>query len=112
MILEPALERQAILMTPRGRRELATVYERWSHQLKVSAAVMLNGGRVILESRLEVLAFQLSPAERTSLSSLYARWARQLRVSATVIEARNAQLWAPRPKPRLGWLPLRKRLWN
>ena len=38
--LEPALEEEAAMWTPCKRREMARVFARWSHQLKVSADVM------------------------------------------------------------------------
>lgn len=38
--LEPTLEEQVKLMSPSKRRQLAAVYERWAHQLRVSAAIL------------------------------------------------------------------------
>ena len=40
--LEPELEEAAALLNPYQRRELARKLDRWSHQLRVSAAVLLS----------------------------------------------------------------------
>lgn len=40
IVLEPLLEEQALLLNPRQRRALARVYERWAHQLLISAAIL------------------------------------------------------------------------
>lgn len=38
--LEPELQMEAATFTPHQRRVLACVYERWAHQLRVSAKVL------------------------------------------------------------------------
>jgi hypothetical protein len=38
--LEPELQMQAATYTPHQRRVLACVYERWAHQLRVSARLL------------------------------------------------------------------------
>lgn len=37
---EPELEEEAALLNPYQRREMARMFERWAHQLRVSAAVL------------------------------------------------------------------------
>jgi len=38
--LEPELQMEAATFTPHQRRMLASVYERWAHQLRVTAKVL------------------------------------------------------------------------
>lgn len=40
VVLEPELEMEAALWSPAKRREMARVFARWAHQLRVSAAVL------------------------------------------------------------------------